>query len=132
MQNNEQTLLFYHSQEYTQLHIKNIYAIIVIMQKQYPHIQYKFYNVPFCIFKKMGEHFVQKMCVYNKLCNTYPEYTHDNTCYRCKYALFCNNIPKNLDANDRLLIEPYVEDETISRDEILKKIDMVLEVLEKM
>ena len=45
--------IFYNLQDGNSLNKEKIFKLIYVLGKYYPEIVYKFYNVPFCVFKKL-------------------------------------------------------------------------------
>ncbi len=84
-------VLFYNSLNGKTLNKNKVLKVVSYMINKHNSVKYLFYNVPFCIFDKLWKKFIDKYCVFNRLCNYYIWYNSYGKCNLCDFGLFCNN-----------------------------------------
>lgn len=122
IQNNQgDIVVFYNPLEWKQLNSKLIFSIILLMKKM-KVASYYFYNVPFCLFKKLGKNFINAHCVRNRLCNYYSWYVTHGKCNQCDYGLFCNTFNSEIRGIEIDALEGFYTENLIQKNELLEKI----------
>ncbi|MDD5770583.1 MAG: hypothetical protein PHE25_06435 [Candidatus Gracilibacteria bacterium] len=116
--NKSEVLFFYNSQKGDNLNRILIFEIIFFIIKSKLYINYYFYNIPFCFFKRFGRDFIDKHCVRNRLCNYYYGYITHNKCNKCIYGLFCNNFNHKINNTQFYGLEGFYE-EIINKEYLL-------------
>lgn len=97
--------------------------MLIIKKLNIQDLNYYFYNVPFCLFKKLWENFINEYCLRNRLCNYYKGYVDYWKCYKCNYWLFCNNFNSNIGEKSLESLDWFYDDtSTLSREDFLNKL----------
>ena len=119
--NTDKVIVFYNSKNWNSLNKDKIFKLIIYLEKLDRNITYKFYNIPFCLFKIFWMNYINNHCILDKLCNYYKWYITHWKCNRCTYWLFCNNFNWKISESEFNGLDWYYED-TINNENLLEKL----------